>query len=183
MITSLYPKFQEWSVKGSVYIVSDTHFEDSDCKLMNPNWITPAAHMKNLQKITKNDTLIHLGDVGNPIYLNELKCHKVLISGNHDKLIDLKEYFDEVYNGCLFISDRLLLSHEPVSLPFCVNLHGHVHNGTFKENDLSYNFASDVVDFKIFSLGDLIKKGLLSKAENYHRITIDRATERKEFKK
>ena len=41
MIETLYPVFRKWSEKGSVYIVSDTHFEDSDCKLMDPE-----AHRK-----------------------------------------------------------------------------------------------------------------------------------------
>ena len=39
MIKSLYDTFKKWSLTGSVYIISDTHFDDSDCKLMNPNWI------------------------------------------------------------------------------------------------------------------------------------------------
>ena len=35
MIPTLYEKFKPWSEKGSVYIISDTHFDDSDCKLMS----------------------------------------------------------------------------------------------------------------------------------------------------
>lgn len=30
MIDTLYDKFKPWSAKGSVYIISDTHFEDED---------------------------------------------------------------------------------------------------------------------------------------------------------
>ena len=85
MIKSLYPCFQHWSAKGSVYLISDTHFDDADCKLMDKNWITPEEHINNLSFLTKNDTLIHLGDVGNPEYLSKLKCYKVLIMGNHDQ--------------------------------------------------------------------------------------------------
>ena len=66
MIPSLYPTFRErWSATGSVYIISDTHFDDADCKFMDPNWISPAEHIAILKKkIHKGDTLIHLGDVG-----------------------------------------------------------------------------------------------------------------------
>lgn len=32
MIASLYQVFRHWSDNGSVYIISDTHFDDSDCK-------------------------------------------------------------------------------------------------------------------------------------------------------
>lgn len=86
MIDCLYPCFKHWSDGGSIYIISDTHFDDSDCKLMDPNWPTAQEQIKILKKyIHKADTLIVLGDIGDPIYMAQLKCHKVLIKGNHDK--------------------------------------------------------------------------------------------------
>lgn len=183
MIKSLYPQFQRWSATGSVYIISDTHFDDDDCKLMNPNWITPAEHMEKLKKrIYKSDTLIHLGDVGNASYLDELKCYKVLLTGNHDVLSKVTSHFDEVYTGPLFIADRILLSHEPIRgmEKFALNIHGHVHNGyivAFYENNISHiNLASDVVQYEPTNLGALIKSGYLSNIVNYHRLTIDEAT-------
>ena len=30
MIETLYKPFQKWSEKGSVYLISDTHFDDID---------------------------------------------------------------------------------------------------------------------------------------------------------
>ena len=39
MIAGLYDKFKDWSAKGSIYIISDLHFDDIDCKLMDKNWI------------------------------------------------------------------------------------------------------------------------------------------------
>lgn len=188
MIKSLYPQFQRWSTTGSVYIISDTHFDDSDCKLMNPNWITPQEHMEILKKkIHKSDMLIHLGDVGNPDYLDELKCYKVLITGNHDILSKVASHFDEVYNGPLFIADRILLSHEPIygMEKFALNIHGHVHNGYTiawyddgeKLINSHLNLASDVAQYQPCNLGEIIKSGLLSDKVNYHRLTIDYATE------
>ena len=180
MIKSLYPIFQKWSATGSVYIISDTHFDDSDCKLMDPNWITPQEHMEIIkQDVRKGDTLIHLGDVGNPDYLNELKCYKVLITGNHDVLSKVASHFDEVYTGPLFIADRLVLSHEPIQglEDWCCNIHGHDHASTFRHNHV--NLASNVYHFRVFNLGASIKGGLLSQIENYHRITIDQASKRK----
>lgn len=44
MIPTLYDKFKPWSERGSIYIISDTHFEDDDCKLMDADWITPQEH-------------------------------------------------------------------------------------------------------------------------------------------
>lgn len=188
MINSLYPQFQRWSAGGSVYIISDTHFDDVDCKLMNPNWISPAEHMEKLKKqIHKGDTLIHLGDVGTAAYLDELKCYKVLITGNHDVLSKVASHFNEVYDGPLFIADRILLSHEPIKglETFCLNIHGHVHNGcivtyynTGSELRVSHlNLASDVAHFLPCNLKSIIKQGYLSKIQNYHRLTIQNATE------
>lgn len=185
MINSLYPIFQHWSERGSVYIISDTHFEDSDCKLMDSNWITPEEQVKIINSMVhKNDTLIHLGDVGNPEWITKLKAgYKVLVMGNHDQSIQkFKPYFDEVYSGCLFISDRILLSHEPVyGLPWCLNIHGHDHNGTepYKEGCKHINLAANVCGYTPISLGKIIKDGALSGIDSIHRQTIDRATERK----
>ena len=181
MIKSLYPIFQKWSATGSVYIISDTHFDDSDCKLMDPNWITPQEHMEIIkQDVRKGDTLIHLGDVGNPDYLDELKCYKVLITGNHDVLSKVASHFDEVYTGPLFIADRLVLSHEPIQglEGFAMNIHGHDHASNYRYNHI--NLASNVYHFRVFNLGASIKGGLLSRVENYHRITIDNATLKKQ---
>lgn len=203
MIKTLYPIFQKWSEKGSIYIISDTHFEDNDCLFMDPGWITPERHIENINKfVGKNDTLIHLGDVGNPDYLNELKSYKVLITGNHDILSKVASHFDEVYTGPLFIADRILLSHEPISgmENFAVNIHGHDHNKLPKhtmwekmtnpkykiEEPTSYssanhiNLAANVYDFQVFNLGKEIKKGLLANVSNYHRLTIDKASIKKE---
>lgn len=180
IITSLYETFRRWSATGSVYIISDTHFDDPDCKLMDPNWITPQEHIETIkQDVRKGDTLIHLGDVGNPIYLDELKCYKVLITGNHDVMSKVASHFDEVYTGPLFIADRILLSHEPIQglEGFAMNIHGHNHSpihdkAHYMPNHI--NLASNVYHFRVFNLGASIKGGLLSQIENYHRITIDK---------
>ena len=103
MIKTLYEKFQPWSANGSVYLISDTHFEDDDCLLMDIHWIEPQEHIDRIKKIVhKNDTLIHLGDVGNPVWLKQIKAYKVLIMGNHDETAtQFKPYFDEIYHFCM----------------------------------------------------------------------------------
>ena len=181
MINSLYDCFKHWSKSGSVYLISDTHFEDNDCKLMDKNWITPQEHINKIKKkVHKNDTLIHLGDVGNPEWLDQLKCYKVLITGNHDKPSLLRKHFNEVYAGPLFIAPKLLLSHEPIALDFCYNIHGHCHNGEQAVNAL--NIASNVINYEVVNLGELIKKGIFSKIDDLHRQTIDKATANKKEK-
>lgn len=186
MIKSLYSIFQKWSATGSVYIISDTHFEDSDCKCMDLYWLDPFVQFGIInKKVHKNDTLIHLGDVGNVQYIDRLKCYKVLITGNHDVLSKLKGHFDEIYTGPLFIADRILLSHEPIYglEQFCLNIHGHNHTGSPYKYDKYFdrythiNLAANVYNYQVFDLGKSIKNGILSKISNYHRITINNAIE------
>lgn len=183
MIDTLYPTFRWWSDGGSVYITSDTHFDDPDCKLMNPNWPSPEDAVKKIKELVhRPDTLIHLGDVGDPSYMNKIKCYKVLILGNHDdgKYNYYKQFFDEVYTGPLMIAEKIILSHEP--LPFvnwALNIHGHCH-GMYENTDkYHYNVCSDVVDWYPVDLKWIIKQGYLAHIDSLHRQTIDGATERK----
>lgn len=178
MIKSLYPAFQKWSNGGSVYIISDTHFDDEDCALMCKYWPPPNGHLSMIKDwVHKNDTLIHLGDVGNPEYMSQIKGYKVLITGNHDKGVSVYEpYFNEIYTGPLFIGDRILLSHEPIyGLDWCVNIHGHNHNAESHDDDTHINLAANVVNFCLFDLGEAIKNGMLSDVCGIHRETIDYA--------
>ena len=56
MIDSLYDNFKRWSATGSVYIISDTHFDDEDCKLMDPTWPAAEEQIKILKKyLTKKN--------------------------------------------------------------------------------------------------------------------------------
>lgn len=94
--------------------------------------------------------------------------------------------FDEVYDGPLFINDKILLSHEKIELPFCINIHGHEHCGAridiaVYENHISYsyNVAADVIDFIPVRLDKLIQEHPLKEIPSIHRLTIDRATESK----
>ena len=182
MIKTLYDKFKPWSEYGSVWLISDTHFDDEDCLLMDTNWISPQQHIDKIKEyVHKNDTLIHLGDVGNPEYMKQIKAYKVLIMGNHDESITrFKPYFDEIYTGPVFISQKILLSHESINGGnWWFNIHGHNHD---KENKYSWNevnLASNVVDFGVFNLGIAIKRGMLADIDGIHRDTINKATEKK----
>lgn len=234
MIDTLYEPFKHWSEGGSIYIISDTHFGDPDCKLMNHDWPDPedAADMISAV-VKKDDTLIILGDVGELEFVRYLNVgRKILITGNHDagvskyqrvvhvdefdpKKNDLPEIyrdmlrrfpdsfidverckgmyydywqavadnalFDEVYTGPLVIAEKIILSHEPIELPFFVNIHGHVHNGQMRYKNAygcnCLNVASDVCGFKPINLGKEIKKGLLAGTPSIHRVAIDKARE------
>ena len=249
MLPQLYKKFQDWSAKGSVWVYSDPHFSDSDCKIMDPNWITPEEQVKKINdKVKKDDTLILLGDIGNLEYIKRIKAgYKILVSGNHDvgltnykktvtheikeifaECIDEEKYkidvaierksfhkylyekypyakiniqeryefhspfhffdatiddnlFNEVYGGPLFISDKILLSHEPIDIPFGLNIHGHVHDGLggLSKDNSKYNVCSNCINYEPQNLSEIIKSGCLKNRDTIHRLTIDKATKKK----
>lgn len=86
--------------------------------------------------------------------------------------------FDEVYEGALIIGEKLILSHEPVNIPWLFNIHGHDHAGKKRENHL--NVCSDVIGYEPFHLTRFLQKeGPTAKIDSIHRITIDKATEKK----
>lgn len=88
--------------------------------------------------------------------------------------------FDEVYEGPLFIAEKLVLSHEPVFLYYTFNIHGHEHARHSRENDL--NVCAEHIDYYPVNVNRLIKNGLLSGVDSIHRVTIDNATMRKEIR-
>ena len=90
--------------------------------------------------------------------------------------------FDEIYTGPLMVGEKLLLSHEPVDIPWAFNIHGHRH--TKQPNDDHHlNVCLDVTNYQPINLNQLMKNGLTSKVETIHRNTIDRATIRAKKKK
>ena len=190
MIDSLYPIFKHWSQGGSVYIISDTHLFDSDRKFMGYD-ITEEQQIDILKKrCHKTDTLIHLGDVGDPKLFAQIKAHKVLIMGNHDETATkFENYFDEIYTGPVWIAEKLVLSHEPLNLysgitnkPIAVNIHGHDHGGEFAKDNYHVNLAQNVYGYEPLSLKDFIKVGYLKLVKSIHREIIDNATLKKKLK-
>ena len=185
MIKQLYDCFKHWSDGGSVWIISDTHFADEDSKLMDPNWISPVEQIDIINKyVFKSDTLIHLGDIGTVEFIKSLNVrNKILLRGNHDSgsIEKYRPYFNEIYDGPLFIGPKILLSHEPIGVPFAVNIHGHDHNNveTYKNGCKYLNLAANVCNYTPVNLGKLIKDGILSDIKSIHRLVIDNATSKK----
>ena len=87
--------------------------------------------------------------------------------------------FDEVYDGPLFINDKILLSHEPVNLPYIFNIHGHDHSNCENVSEHHLNVCAEWIDYTPVRFTDIIKSGELNKVDNIHRQTIDVATIRK----
>lgn len=88
--------------------------------------------------------------------------------------------FDEVYEGPIIISEKLILSHEPIhGLDHMMNIHGHVHDPKAKDNAHHLNICPDSTgNFEPINFNKLMKSGFMSKIGTLHRSTIDNATAR-----
>lgn len=85
--------------------------------------------------------------------------------------------FNEVYEGPLMISEKIILSHEPVEVPWAMNIHGHVHWPGATGNTTHFNVCPDArKSFEPINFNQLIKNGIASHVETIHRLTIDSAT-------
>lgn len=86
--------------------------------------------------------------------------------------------FDEVYEGALIVGEKLILSHEPIDISWLFNIHGHDHAGKKRQGHL--NVCSDVIGYKPVNLNQYLKSGPTANTQSIHRITIDKATEKKQ---
>jgi calcineurin-like phosphoesterase family protein len=174
----LYDSFaQRWYRGGTVWFYSDPHFNDKE--MLEKRHIGDEEQVKRINsKIGKCDTIIFLGDIGDPTFIQKIRGYKVLVMGNHEKGACNYSMFDEVYEGVLTISNKIILSHEPLDdIPYLFNIHGHDHSGKKRANHL--NVCAECIDYTPVSLPQLVKSGCFTGIQDIHRICIDAATKRK----
>jgi calcineurin-like phosphoesterase family protein len=96
-----------------------------------------------------------------------------------DDVYEDNHLFDEVYEGALIISNKIVLSHEPVGfLPeFLFNIHGHQHNLSY--NSLYMNICAEHINYTPVSLKEIVTSGVLKNTPDIHRIAIDKQIARK----
>ena len=162
----LYPPFRNWLDSGDIWFLSDLHFDDADCRAEKPKWISAEEQVEILnEEILPCDTFVCLGDVGRPARVRDIRAgKKILILGNHDNKEELMPYFDEIYDGPLFIVEKILLSHESVKgLKWCLNIHGHNHSVVKDYGDgcRHINLAACVCGYKPVKLQSMVEEGAL----------------------
>lgn len=86
--------------------------------------------------------------------------------------------FFEIYEGPVMIGPKLILSHEPVNVPWAFNLHGHIHDPKHKNDSHHFNCNLDTTGYCPINLNQWMKQGYLSRIEDIHRQTINTATVR-----
>lgn len=117
-------------------------------------------------KVTKRDKVFITGDFAFKMQgikrAKDLKGHKVLVKGNHDKF-HISQYYGYMEDvvGFLSYKGKFWISHcpiHPVELRGKYNIHGHVHHNSI--DDPRYiNTSFDVLDGYPISF-DEIKSGL-----------------------
>lgn len=181
-LPGVYDTFlRRWENYQTVWVISDTHFGDEELAAGIPGRPSDADLVKMINsKVGRKDVLIHLGDVGDIEFAKQLRGYKVLVMGNHDTgRTNYEGIFDEIYEGPVMLGEKLLLSHEPISVPWAFNLHGHIHDSKHKNDKCHFNVCSDAIGYVPINLNQMLKNGLLSKVETIHRDTINKATDRK----
>lgn len=153
------------------YYVADTHWCHSNIIKFCTRPFASVEEMNEAMierwnsKVTKKDTVYHLGDVvfrgsfsQTKEILDRLNGKIILIKGNHDDERDLKKltYRFELIDKLLeikdsFINHNIVLCHYPLASwrskgRGAYHLYGHVHNNLHQHN-LSLDVGVDVHDF------------------------------------
>jgi calcineurin-like phosphoesterase family protein len=120
------------------YLFSDSHFNHQNIATycQRPADFTEIIIKRWNETVSKDDTVIHLGDVAigkkSEWIMPTLPGRKILVRGNHDRQQScgwwMDHGFDFACDGMKF--RNMWLTHEPSSLADgCeLNIHGHLHN-------------------------------------------------------
>ena len=122
------------------------------------------------QKLS-NDSVKEIEDNLSNIEKEYLGSHLV---GTLVAKVEDNHLFDEVYEGNLYISDKIKLSHAAAPEAGYINLHGHDHS----HND-GYCFAAEHINYTPVCLKKIFESGALGKTTSFRRSTVDKAIERK----
>lgn len=153
------PIYFDWP--GKVWLYSDPHFGDSGIlKYERTEFKTTNEHDEFIlniinKTVNEGDTLVCLGDLGHgwERSIDKIKpgVKKILVLGNHDRLSKqhYKRYFDEIYDGPLFINKFIVLSHEPIPVSdHFINIHGHLHS-SYLDSKNHINISIKMNNYKL----------------------------------
>lgn len=160
--------------------------------LIKGNHDSGSANYQRKVRVINNITNEEVDNLDNIIYRNQM------LSYWQDKAIDAKygqasalsdvriednHLFDEVYEGPLMISEKIILSHEPIkNINWAFNIHGHDHSNIEVNDNYHLNLCAEHVNYTPVCLKHIIESGVLKNIDSIHRITIDKATENKRKK-
>jgi calcineurin-like phosphoesterase family protein len=160
---------------SKTYIIADTHFEHTNIIKYQHRPFINVRHMNETifnnwnSIITCNDIVYFLGDlcIKHPRYwLNNLNGEKILIRGNHDRLLKNAHKYKIInYND-----ENILLIHSPEYIDFTWNgwiIHGHHHNNEpetypfINNKRKTINVSVEMINYKPIELSKLLNMRVL----------------------
>lgn len=172
MVDAVVKRFNR---KSKLFFTSDTHFSMKRTLELSYRPFKTVEEMDNTlisnwnKRITMNDTVIHLGDFGNPHIFKYLNCSKMFfLPGNYERKIEdfnLKDFFND--DRVIQMEEKQIringtqyyICHEPINNKFedpenKFFLYGHIHRlQLVKRNGI--NVGIDGNRFKPMSLKEL----------------------------
>lgn len=161
------------NIKPTHFVISDLHLgHEKILEFCRPWFKSIEEHdnyiIEQIKKISSNDYLWVLGDVAFKrealFRLNEAKCHKGLIGGNHDNFN--ADTYLRVFNKIKGVGQtsvdgqKVLLTHIPMHPDqnrWQFNLHGHLH--VYHVDDDRYvNVSCEPMDFTPKRIVDVLKE-------------------------
>lgn len=172
-----------------IYYIADMHFGHENVIRFDNRPFADTEEMDKCMisywnsRVTNNDTVYILGDIfwGNEKLsikiINQLKGHKILIKGNHDRVSrQLQQHYDEIMDYAEISDNKhfVVLSHYPIIFyknqhRGAIMLYGHVHNT--KEWDMIEKWKQEQLNADIPC--KLINVGCMMSYMNYMPRTLD----------
>ena len=157
------------------YFTSDAHFGHYDLEtnrgiitFERTNFMSIEEHDNFLmerwfswsERLKREDRFWFLGDFGDLKYLylfnlfNDKGIETHFLLGNHDNTADIPEiekYVYQVHQYPVYLSNRLVVSHEPVGTwDSVINIHGHLH-GSIIDKPNYINASIHVANYKLIT--------------------------------
>jgi len=142
-----------------VLLCADTHLGDAGIIRFRKQFSSPEEHDAYIvhrwnHVVGKNDTVYLLGDAAFTLQAvetaRELRGHKILIRGNHDKLnhFHYAWAFDDVRGGLKYKGAWLThIPMHPDELRGCPNIHGHTHQHII-DNPWYLNVCMEQINYR-----------------------------------
>ena len=125
MVTGLYNIFNRLWGMQTIWLYSDPHFGETEEESGLVNKPTDAEQVQRINsKVGRKDTIIFLGDIGDPSWLKGIRGYKVLITGNHDTGISnyQRNRFQRSFDADEWQKDEVYLEMKQEYPDYCVTV-------------------------------------------------------------
>ena len=125
MVTGLYNIFNRLWGMQTIWLYSDPHFGETEEESGLVNKPTDAEQVQRINsKVGRKDTIIFLGDIGDPSWLKGIRGYKVLITGNHDTGISnyKRDRFQRSFDADEWQKDEVYLEMKQEYPDYCVTV-------------------------------------------------------------